>query len=68
MERKRGYQRFFMFFLCDLPEIEEITEGQAHTSTQKLYRDISTGTAVFINRKRVNACEHMTKMASLESL
>ena len=32
--------------------------------TQKLYRDISTGTAVFINWKRVNVCEHTTKMAS----
>ena len=51
-----------------LPEIEEITKGQAHESTRKLYRDISTTTAVFINWKRVNVCEHTTKMASLESL
>ena len=51
-----------------LPGIEEITEGQAHTNTRKLYRDISTGTAVFFNRKRVNVCEHTTKTASLESL
>ena len=51
-----------------MSEIEEITEGQAHANTQKLYQDISTGTAVFINRKRVNVCEHTTKMASLESL
>ena len=36
--------------------------------TRKLYQDISTGTAVFINQKRVNVCEHMTKMALLESL
>ena len=36
--------------------------------TRKLYRDISTGTAVFINQKIVNVCEHMTKMASLDSL
>ena len=35
--------------------------------TQKLYWDISTGKAVFINQKRVNVCEHMTKMASLAS-
>ena len=28
------------------------TKGQAHTSTRKLYRDISTGTAVFLNQKR----------------
>ena len=52
----------------NLPETEEITEGQAHENTWKLYRDISTGTAVFINRKRVNVCEHTTKMASPESL
>ena len=51
-----------------LPGIEKITEGQAHTNTQKLYRNISTGTVIFINQKRVNVCEHMTKMASLESL
>ena len=30
-----------------LPGIEEITKGQAHTKTRKLYRDISTGTARF---------------------
>ena len=46
-----------------LPKIEEISDGQAHTNTRKLYRDTSTGTAVFINRKRVNVCEHTTKMA-----
>ena len=33
-----------------------------------MYRDISTGTVVFLSRKRVNVCEHMTKTASLESL
>ena len=27
-------------------------KGQAHTNTRKLNRDISTGTAVFLNRKR----------------
>ena len=48
--------------------IEEITKGQAHTNTWKLYRDISTGMAVFFNRKRVNVCEHQTKTALLESL
>ena len=42
--------------------------GQAHENTWKLYRNISTGMAVFINQKRVNVCEHMTQMASLESL
>ena len=35
-----------------LPEIEEITEGQAHENTRKLYRDILTRTDVFINQKR----------------
>ena len=41
-----------------------------HTqNTRKLNQDISTDTAVFLNRKRVNVCEHTTKnMASLESL
>ena len=43
---------------------EEITKGQAYTNTRKLYRDISTGTAVFLNRKRVNVCEHTAKTAS----
>ena len=38
-------------------ELEEITKRQAHTNTQKLYRDISTGTAVFLNRKRVFVCD-----------
>ena len=51
-----------------LPGIEEMTKGQAHTNTRKLYWNISTGTAVFLNRKRVNVCEHKTKTASLESL
>ena len=32
-----------------LPEIEVITVGQAHENTRKLYRNISTGMAVFIN-------------------
>ena len=36
--------------------------------TWKQYRDILTGKAIFINQKRVNVCEHTTKMASLESL
>ena len=38
--------------------------GQAQTNTRKLNRDISTGTAVFLNRKRVNVCEHTTKTPS----
>ena len=49
---------FETYQLSLLPEIEEITEGQAHINTRKLYRDISTGTAVFINHKRANVCEH----------
>ena len=42
--------------------------GQAHKNTRKLYRNILTGMAIFINQKRVNVCEHTTKMGSLESL
>ena len=48
-------------------EIEEITVGKAHANTRKLNRNISTVTAVFLNQKRMNVCEHTTKMASLES-
>ena len=42
--------------------------GQSYENTQKLYQNILTGTAVFINQKRANVCEHTTKMASLEFL
>ena len=49
-------------------ELKRSQKRQAHTNTWKLKRDISTGTAVFLNRKRVNVCEHTTKTASLESL
>ena len=49
-------------------EFKRSQKGQAHTNTRKLNQDISTGTAVFLNRKRVNFCEHTTKTASLESL
>ena len=49
-------------------ELKRSRKGQAHTNTRKLNRDISTGTAVFLNQKRVNVCEHTTKTASLESL
>ena len=31
-------------------------KGQAHTNTRKLNQDISTGTTIFLNRKRVNVC------------
>ena len=49
-----------------LPKIEEITVGQAHKNTRKLNQNISTDMAVFLNQKRANVCERMTKMASLE--
>ena len=39
-------------------ELKRSRKGQAHTNTQKLNRDILTGTAIFLNRKRVNVCEH----------
>ena len=39
-------------------EIEEITVGQAHGNFIQIL-------AVFINQKRVNVCEHTTKMMSL---
>ena len=38
------------------------------TGTRKHTETVLTGTAVFINQKRANVCEHTTKMASLESL
>jgi hypothetical protein len=47
---------------------KEITVGQAHINTRELNQNISTGSAVFLNQKRANVCEHTTKMASLESL
>jgi hypothetical protein len=49
-------------------ELKRTQKGQAHTNTRKQNRDILTGTAIFLNRKRVNVCEHTKKMASLESL
>ena len=49
-------------------ELKRSQKGQAHTNTRKLNRDISTGMAVFLNRKRVNVCKHTMKTASLESL
>ena len=45
-----------------LPKIEEITGGKAHVNAWKLNQNISTGTAVFINQKRANFCEDMTKI------
>ena len=35
--------------------------GQANVHTWKLNQNILTGTAVFLNQKRENVCEHMTK-------
>ena len=43
------------------------TVGQAQKNTRKLKQNNLTNTAIFLNRKRANVCEHMTKMASLES-
>ena len=45
---------------------EVITVGQAHENTLKMYQSILMGTAIFLNQKRANICEHTTKMASLE--
>jgi hypothetical protein len=39
------------------------TDTWTHTRKQNL--NISTDTAIFLNQKRANVCEHMTKMASL---
>jgi hypothetical protein len=55
-ERENSYQKF-----------EEITIDKAHANTRKHNRSISTVTAVFLNQKRTNVCEHTTKMTSLES-
>ena len=47
-------------------KIEEISIGKAHANTLKLNQNISTVTDLFLNQKKVNVCEHTTKMASLE--
>ena len=44
-----------------LPKIEEITLGQVHVNTQKLNLNNLMVTAVFLNQKRVNLWEHMTR-------
>ena len=49
------------------PKIEEISNGKAHTNTQKIIHNISMVTDVFLNQKRVNICDHTTKIASLQS-
>ena len=50
-----------------LPKIEEISGGKTHTNIRKLIQNILMVTDVFLNQKRVNVCEHMEKMASLDS-
>jgi hypothetical protein len=43
---------------------EEITRRKTHINTRKLNWNVSTITDVFLNQKRVNACEHTVTMAS----
>ena len=50
-----------------IPKIEEISKGKAHANTRKLNLNILTVTDVFLIQKRMNVCEHTTKMESLES-
>ena len=50
-----------------LPKIEEITVRKAHANTRKLNRNILMVTDIFLNQRRINIYEHMTKMASQES-
>ena len=50
-----------------LLKIDEIFGGKAHTNIWKLIWNILMVTDVFLNQERVNACEHTTKMVSLES-
>ena len=38
------------------------------TNTRKLYRDISTGMAIFFNLKRVNVCEPLESLRKVPSL
>ena len=40
---------------------------ERHMQTHGNNQNILTVTDVFLNQKRVNVCEHTTKMASLES-
>ena len=42
----------------NLPKIEEISGGKAHTNKWKLIQNISTITDVFLNQKKVNICTH----------
>ena len=50
-----------------LTNIEEISKGKAHANTWKLNQNILTVTDVFLSQKRMNVCEHTTKIESLES-
>ena len=69
------YSYLFAFILSVLISSMEYYFNDFHAfidferlkNSLKLYRDISTGTAVFIKQRRVSVCEHVTKMASLES-
>ena len=63
-ERKRERER--ELFMYTLLKHIELTYW-AYTVYESITY-VSTGTAVFLNRKRVNVCEHTTKTASLESL
>jgi hypothetical protein len=42
--------------------------GKEYTNIQKLNQNILMITDVFLNQKRVNACEHTAKIMSLEFL
>ena len=51
----------------DRPRGKESTDvriSQNKGKKSEKYENISTGTAVFLNQKRANVCEHTTKMAS----
>ena len=60
----RTIETYIVFKIYFTPKIEEITHSR--TGTRKCNWNISTVTAIFLNQKRANVCEHMTKMASLE--
>ena len=52
----------------DRPRGKESTDvriSQNKGKKSEKYENISTGTAVFLNQKRANVCEHTTKMALL---
>ena len=41
-----------------------LSVGQAHVNTWKLNQNILTDTAVFLNQKRANVCEHVHTLFS----